>query len=596
MALKITLTYGGTEYRIKAYGELNLTKTLVRDDSGAWFYRNELSKFRVYKEGYELLKNVDDSISSCEEIELNVWQNCEVGEGMNLKYTGVLTARGCNYNYNKCYAEIESKVRDNYTCLYENWEKDINILEAANSRTCKEPDALYPFFGYQFSIEFHLGDNTGLTNPTGIGWDTANSTLFTGTEGTYKIWWRFFTVVDCLGGSPPPTPQPFMGVEDNCSLNGTAKWVLITDTDGTLPPPSLVSIDSFSFSDYPDYDTVPTLPILIDLGSFYPGEVVIYVPNLNSIQDYSNGRRIDDVLELFTSSCTGVEQVKSDFFRINSTATSTIVSESNLNIDLYKNLLLYQITDILFADADVDATRAYTTFKQTLRDFNKLFRVFWRIHEVDGLTTFQIEHESYWNEIQGQDKRSEAKGYRKVDSLRETFPRFETFSTVAQRNLDFVGMDIEYPGQCVGDEKKVNTVQTFVTDYPFLLAVEEDDYPNLDSFVLLQTSEFSGDLWIGGFEGALTGVTASNMAVSWSWLHKYFHKHERPTPTITLNGTTTQAESVSPSKSMSFRTALTCSNAIDPSERIQVMNEKFIRVTKIEEDLKQCRATIEGEY
>lgn len=588
------LRYGNEVRVIKNFfSERVATQRLVRDDSGAWFYRSEHSDIRVHAQDYAWLRDLANLEGfDCDDITLEVFTGCQ--NTRREVFNGIFTPRSVAFNHNRCLATMKPKTNDIYKCLYDTWEEEIDILAIPSQFTCKEQRTVYPYAGHDFMVEFTITDGQNFNNPTDPGYHTGNSIITVIDGNQYGIFWRFYRYVDCQAGSPEVFSESWLTTEDECAENGLTKVILETAFDGTPVP---TNIDDFSASNfYTNTENIPTQPNTYFLSSIYANQFLFFIPPVNEVATFSNGRRLDKVLErLILDQCDGIESIRSELFRINPQDSTNICSDNGYSVDMYFRTIIYQITDVLFNDADQDATRGIMTLRGLLQDLWRLFRTAWRIEKDDqGNNVFRIEHESVFAEPVGNDLRNEASKYFATESIVDQLPIRQTFAALHQRSVDFVGKDIKYNGNCVGNETEVNQLSLFCTDYPYLRS-NNDVEPPLDAFVMLQVYDVGIENYIGIHQGPLTGAFESNMAMSWSFLHNLFHKHEKPLRDFEMNGEPTTALSVLPTNRMTFNATSACDNSIEFEKLIQVSASKYMRVQSFSEKMKTCRATIEGD-
>lgn len=588
-------TYGGDERTLKVLGDQTVETKLVKDDSGAWYYESELSSFRVSGEDFKFYADLAELENfSCQDIELDVYVNCGNNQRQYL-YRGVFTASSIAFNYEQCTAEIKPKTRSIYKCLLDNWDEDQNILQAPNPVTIGEFDALYEFGTIQWTPEFIVTDGDPANDPTEPGYHPDRVVSI----GGYEIWYRYFYTVDCSAGVPPVVAFWLTAI-DNCGLNGTAKIVSDGNAFNNFDDTPTVPYQ-FQNTDFQVFGDVISATNFVSLSpqrriisNPVDGNFIVFAPSGESVNEYSNGRRLEDVINyLLEQSCGENISVKSDLFQFQSTEEN-VLSSQGLDKALYNGAVVFQTTDVIFADADEDATRGIMTLKDLLGELNNSMRVFWRLEEEGDQLFLRIEHESFFA-IQGsQDYKEEYKGWYKTESKNDEFPKRETYTALSQYSIDFVGMDVKYQGNCVGSEQKSNTSRLFIYDYPYLVSAYDVE-PPLDSFVLVCTQNYQQGDFIQIGEGEISDNFIPNSYLSWSFLHRYLHKHERPVPNMNVNGENVTALSLAPNKTTLFKTCFSCNQLIDYYKDVEIRNGKYMRITNVIHDLRQNRLEVQGE-
>jgi hypothetical protein len=134
----------------------------------------------------------------------------------------------------------------------------------------------------------------------------------------------------------------------------------------------------------------------------------------------------------------------------------------------------------------------------------------------------------------------------KYSYRREDLPRIERFENAEQGGIDFIGMDITYESLCVNNTEDggmvITRVDVLTTDIGY---IQTDPTAISDSgFVLMATYiDNSGDRWIVNGLGALTGLNAINVPLSWANLHRDYHTWGRVLPNGIMNGSYTGFDS-----------------------------------------------------
>lgn len=527
---RFTITHNSVETVVTPINTPKITKKR-ETENGAIFYRGELSELVFKGADYDYLKGIEDGANRELENTILVERLCS-GTWTEL-ITTAFTMNDCSFNLHKCTITVKSATSDLYRCVYQNWDNNVNILDISTIQEVRAPQ-------FEDTPEFTYVDN-GDPAPSGNDWQMMSG------PAAYDVYVRLVVYTECVGGVEQ-SPGSEWTLEETCS-NGVAKYV---------KPVQFADLTS----DYSAFYNTSPLPLSFVLAEPVAGNFIsVFVTSYVYPTIIPNGRFLSDVLlTLAQAACSSITQITSDFFQINEDVTSSdnyVTGEENL----WTELVIHQISDVLYPDADDPASKGEMNLKTLLEDLYLLFRVRWRL---EG-TELRIEHESYFSQTSGLDI-SDSDGYQVYSYDKAGTVRRHEFTTPSQRNLDFVGFDIEYDETAAaGDSVENNSVKYFVTDLTFIQGYP-DSQP-LDAFVMFQTLNASSIYYVESVKGAITDQFVPNGAMGWANLHDAFHRHNKMLSDGTLNANSTTFSSTIPTKKQSIVTT-DCCDAIDETKTI----------------------------
>lgn len=533
----------GTAINQLPLNNIELTESLVEDDTGAYYYEKSIGKLKYDNRAgvFEAFKEVEDSGDRCEEATITI----DVNDDGSWKevFAGVFSMSHCKFNLDQCWVEFEPEEFSVYRCLKKSWDTDLNILEASSPITVKVPS----FGENMFTIsdipelqnayyEFYVTDGTVGDEPYNqgeVGYNANNQTTVTLSGNSYQIFWRAVFYMECGESGCPASGTLTDGaiifnyelVSDDCADAGLCKNAIINfELLGT----TFDTFDSFAASDFTEVDDpsdVASPGVQIAQG-IYGSKYVFYLYNVQNEDDFSNARTLQSVFDfLLSNSCSDVTSVHSNFFKINADGDSIALSSDP---DKYANVAVFQITDILNASADQDATIGMLSLKDLLTELSK-FKIRWRIDNGD---TLRIEHIEDFI-ASSSDDYSGIEGFAEYEYDRNEVPKRETFDTLAQREPMFVGTDIEYAGACVGDEVQNNQMSKFTFDLGFCITHPEE-VPS-DGFFMMNYEVFGSGNYIRFENSPYTGDPVANGAFGWAFILPLLYLYQSPAPSGEVN-------------------------------------------------------------
>ncbi len=551
-------------------GEFTINESLFTD-GGGWFLRKELSSsIRLGGADYKYLKTQTDI---CRYFEFKIQKIFKLTT--ETIYTGRFTLLNCSFNDDLCQVTIAVETSDQYTCLLQNWDKELNVAQLTDTNTIWEVEnaRLIQFgLGYgttasppltvfsidgstspadygdvieEFATPYEnitpFGGNPNIDmmvycreltytacvngvpqEPNGTGWTLESAcSISTGGFG-FSVWWRRYDYT--LDGitfdaftSPPVTYYPY-GVTQDVPGTPIVDFGLIGIYDGTLTPPNL---------------TPPNQEIWFDLAVLREFKETLrskYVKGGRTLLDVGNA--------LINNACGGGYSLSSDFF---SAALNPVTGTTNIcaNLQLWtkSDVANAQVTEA-DAQANLQAADKRITLREFLEDLQIHFNVEWYI-DANNPKVIIFEHVSDTRpqvvdlDLTLPQYEATLKNKSSYNYTSESVPIQEQWSFITASLPDFVGFPIDYNG-CGNDIVNYNTSQ-IDTELDILLGDEEQR--SLDGFILVQPDSIKSTDSLAQ-DGIIWAFFAPNMPLSISNLHKLFWPYQRKLPTGKINNVT----------------------------------------------------------
>ena len=298
--------------------------------------------------------------------------------------------------------------------------------------------------------------------------------------------------------------------------------------------------------------------------------------DFTAISEIDNGLNLKDVMQgLLDASCGNELNIVSEFFQWNVPFSETNNYVTN-NPNKYKNIKIFQKSDVKRAKNLNNATKAETNFKDLLEQICNTLNLGYKVFDNE----LRIEHISWFEKNLGLDLTKSLenqfllKGTRKYSYDSSKLPKTEKFTMMEALSADFVGADITYDSNCVNDDeenKNENTIEDITTDLSFVLENfdSESGLVSDDGFVLIACDENNVVL---REQGILEPNTVINNPLSWAHLHRDLWKHGRVLPEGFMNNSLTTFKSIIPTiKQDKFSGILNCDEVrrFDPIDQVK---------------------------
>lgn len=464
------------------------------DESG-----NQISDFTSL---YTLERN---PLTRCNKVDLIVNKRCDKNGAWTQVYNGYLALLDGNWNVSRCHVTIKPRPYDVYTCLYDNWEKPINILNFNLDR--------YSARSTIGVIEYKHCSRTTFAFPSVPAYADMSPCITQSEIGQQGLGW---TLVK-------------LDIEIDVRVDTTwAREVFI----GAQPGPD--------WKDDGGKWVRPVVPVEDPLGEVNNGQ---FYKKYWKIVHYTvtNGLKFKEVFEEIILSFFSCQyRVVSNFFDINKDGTNPNNRPYSKAFDHLKDLYLFALSDIKRAkDKDENASLLNVTLKKILNNLRVLFNVYWMIEEDTKI--LRLEHISYFQYKRmldlTQDKyKFDIKGKWKYNYVKENLPVQENFKFKQQTTSYFDGLSIYYDVACSNDDSKFNET-TYTADFTLTSIDDIVEYPAKydgdEAMVLVQISP-QGYIVSGNTLGNSNPQRNGNL--SWPTLQDWYHRHNRPQKTGIMNG------------------------------------------------------------
>ncbi len=539
-------------------GEFSIDENLFTD-GGAWFLRKELSStIRFGGADYKYFKAQTEL---CRFFTFEIRKRFKVTN--EVIYIGRFSLLNCSFNDDLCQVTVKVETLDQYTCLLQNWDKELNVAQITDTSTIWEvenkkliqfgigygttaspPTTVFSIDGSNDPLDYgdvveefvtpyqNVTPGGGNPNidmmvycreliytacvdgvpqePNGTGWvlDTACS-ISSGVYG-YSLWWRRYDYTAFLTFdifTSPPILYYSYGVTQDVPGTPIVDHGLIGIYDGTLTGPNLTP---------PNQEIWFDLAVLRDFKQTLRSKYV------------KGGRTLIDVTNrLLENACGGGYSVSSQFF----TATLNPVTGTT---NICKDLQLWTKSDVANAqltesDAqnNLQASDKRLTVREEFEDLQIHFNTEWYI-DPNNPKTVILEHVSDTRpqtvdlDLTVIDSGIQLKNKNSYNYTGESVPVQERWRFITASLPDFTGQPIDYNG-CGNEIIDYNTSQI---DTELDVLIGDSEQRALDGFILVQPDSIrSGDSLAQ--DGIFWAFFAPNMPLSISNLHALFWPYQR---------------------------------------------------------------------
>lgn len=524
-----------------------------REDDEIFFRRKMndeltfINKPNENNSNFNYFKSIEDGtlyyLQRCEEQIYYIKRSCDNGETYEAFWFGYFGINDGKFDLDKCIYKTKIKVDDEYRCLVENGDKDVNILEATPAVSvptdysptfefldCTPPTNVGPTAQATFNgcIYPDLQDDgcspSGFPCGTpifsdsdcvtgGMGWQNYTTTYLHLGGGVFEvntIWVRETNTTSDVGGNPNPP----MG----------SGWVNIGSTTiGGKPATNWARV--------PYNGLYTTYNWSVNLGTCV-FTAQLDLPLTDIVTYDTTGRLMEDVVNFVTSeSCEEITDMVSDFFEINPPGDTpgyipgdNYVTGTTNRINL---LVFIQKSDFLNPTATTHAVKGILTFNQLMKVFKEVFQAYWFIEEGQ----LRIEHISWFTQTQAFNLTSAnylkfVNGKNSYEYIKAKMPREENWKWTEAGNIDFLGLPIIYNSGCVNqDEVRNTTIQNVVTDIQYI-STHATGSTN-EGFVLVATEQDGSDYAVLSEVGLISGLSLPNNHLSLANLLYNYFRHNR---------------------------------------------------------------------
>ena len=529
------------------------------EENGALFFRKALSDSLIFKGvDYEYFAGITDI---CQEIDIDIQQDC--GSGYVSVFVGVTAITKCSFNPNRCTVTVEVAVQDDYTCILDNIDKEVNILEEPNRQDGVQVNSFQSF-------QFRLFDTGALIPPTS-SWSFTGASFTSATGEGFFVWGRKITTTNCVAGVPQAPPDDGSGLVwtlliDACGATGTSTYFRqLTAAEKTNISSNLAYTEDV-VPNCPPAAAAPALSTLIATLTQVTSCVSAYLLNSAATTvNIQNGRLLTDVIDFILSENGCTQTLLSDFF------TNVTNPVTGLNPSTTNELILYEKSDIVRPTASEKASKSIATFGQLMNDLSTLFNVRWNVSGTDLI----IEHISDLAQSVGLDLTTYQggkwiKNKSQFDYLDAEIPLEEKYKfPVDTIGIDFAGYPIEYSSTCSTLNESIYQTQLIETEFS---RIYDNSNEGLDGLVLVApfTLNATGVFSSKAENGRITNIFQPNAPLGYGALLPDYHTWDRPLPNGDINNIATVMDSTKPLKQQQeLIVPFCCVNDFNPIELVR---------------------------
>lgn len=528
---------------------INAEYTWQREDDFIFFRKLLDSPITFINDGsqsisdFTYLKDIYDNFKCCE-IKFRVEKLCS-GTWIT-DWEGYFTHNDVDWDFDKCTATVKLTSDDDYRCLLDNGNTEVNVLGVEDRITIQ----LSYTSVYDIYIDSTLDIDCLFTNPPGEpGYVLVFEDCTVPNSGTGRqVWIRERTFTQCVDGEctePLQCGGPVWElISDTCGLDGQCEWVRAVGTS----PPEILFADCVN--GIPDPPPVPPgtdpeeyIIIFQDCEWFNPNLGVIIYYAAPCLINYTRVMTFSDVISyLVENTCPDIPGIRSNFLEINPlddnpnfpyvpgknyviTFNNSFFGETEDDNNYYSTLAIAQKSDIINPNSSNPATEGIMTFEELMEWLRIIFNIYWNIDD-DGY--LRIEHFVYYTSQQIYDLTVPPNAIynewlNQVSYNKQEMPKREVFKFAEAYYKDFVGVPIVYNSPCVNPKikEKMYTVGDITTDINYIIDFPSSIDPHGFVFFLLD------GILIRQATGKLTGTLQNNVELGWSNLHFNFHRHNR---------------------------------------------------------------------
>lgn len=450
------------------------------------------------------------------------------------------------FDIDSCTIKIKLLIENEYTCFDDNKDIEVNLLELPIKKSKADwIKGTFEKMNYNASSYLSLDDPAqfGGLHPGDLGWRCYKAVRHT---ATLPVSYTFYYGREVFVG-----PNPNNGTNNQ-------NWIQV----------GLVG-SSFKWARQPvliyDWTITDTSPAF---GDQYAINFTMFGDGSNGY--WENGFFLNDALEYFFSNYCG-KKLRSNFLGINPTASFDSTYPTLFR--LFTNIMVFQKSDVKRPNDITKASNAPYTFKKLLVSACNMFNLQWR--HIDN--EYIIEHVSYFQrgytlDTTIGDVKARIVRTRRYSYNTDKLPRFEKFLFMESGYKDFVGLPIEYPGDCASDDEGTRTkeinIEGVTTDVEYCLnnADGRSSIVSDNGIVFMATRYDATDQKYYAFiYGSILDTTNRiNNVFGWAYLHALYHQYDRLQLKGYMNGQYTTFESTRPAKKrMRIAFKFCCGDTID---------------------------------
>jgi hypothetical protein len=551
---------------------------------GQLFFRRKLDADLSFSgSDYAYIKYRYDLGNYCDIYELLIEK--KVSGVYQIDWMGFFSMTDGKFDFERCRFTTNVTLQDKYTCILNNWETEVNILDINLVKTGIKANVIS-------SLEFqYLASNTLLqsmslfrdysgcdegvvkdyTQPTyareaillpkyitlsGSGW-----LLWDGNDdplvGDYSIPGLFNMLT--------PNDSQNKWVRDfsyNYVASDNVNFIAIQSQSGWTLQQVLDACFTGNASDYVKMVSLQTSP------NIFPSQVMdyyrlptLYINKITNIEiSYIAISLINLIPSVLFNICQETYTLISDFLTNATNPVTGIASKTN-------NLYIIQKSDAKRPNASNPATKGNITFRQLMESLYNMFQLWWYINDSNQIV---IVHQSEIENNLGLDITIDpyikTTAHKKIFQFDKTLLyRYETWKFAESNGIDFVGQSIEYSELCTVKESVNKTknydISIITTDLEYV-QTNSDDISD-DGFVIIATDGAN----VLTENGAITGILQLNGHLATSNLQDKYWRHNRILSIGKLNGVDVTFISTQKIKKLTEQTIILCED-YDPLKQV----------------------------
>jgi len=529
-----------------------------RDDEWGFYRKDSPTELLFAQDDYDWIIAIEQGADRCEKIDLLVEVNS--GSSFVTYHEGYISLTDATFDTDNCRVTLTARSTDDYTCLFENWETEYDVLG---------PFATVEVQGLLGVLEFetcvgsipapgiNLPPIGNLADPA----NTAQGCLTNPADG-----WTLYTNTLIITNTTDPQPGPFYGTLSTV-------WVREKFVDPSLPYTAPAGSGWIQIA--PD-TWVRSVPVVFDAANSVINESVDGLETLTAEiqyiipgqEDYDNGMPLANVLQVLAGTACGLT-VKSKFFRINDTAPPPSTAPYVAAVAGFDEIIVWQKSDIIRPSVSGNATVLITTLKEMIEQLKAVFNISFRVE--DSGATLRIEHVSYFEGVNGLDATTSTYATyidrrNEYSYLNIKVPLRERFEWMDDSSAFFTGEDIIYPASCAGEDQRIEIIQaTRVTTDIAAIRADEERF-TLQGMVFGAVYNTSGIRYWNLDSGYVNGHLA------YTNLHENYWRHDRPLIEGNMNGVDTifsSAERIKQQEQLSIKIPLSVFLTLNPDNYIK---------------------------
>lgn len=445
------------------------------------------------------------------------------------------------YNQDKCLAFLDPKETGAFACLLQHHKKKRNLLEIPAKQTIKfvigeiQTRVCLSFNEQSFTL-YNLPRAKCANLDHSEGWTITENTL-SGVALQANGFYSAFEVTsvykrEFFAGTTSPGDD-WQAVSGGFVRPISTKYIPHNAEDSQNTSTDLQNFSAQTGSQIGDIDSV-----IRERWS-----TVGFNNNTNEIDSFDNGITLESVFDFLLSNC-GITVV-SDFFNINADNTSPDNAAYQYASRYVHNMLIFQASDVIRAQAQFNASRINMSFYdiwQNLKRFNvELFE--------SSTGVIRVEHVSYRNRNKTLNLTGDLykfiRGLGEYEYMESEQPQFERFSDkYPTDSADFDDAYIEYSALCSNpDSDKDYKSPNAVCNLEYLYN-NQDLYEDIDKMkdtICFISTRFGGVI---SAQGSITKEVGLNKALSWANIIESLWIYERPSLQGIMNDKSVIFESV----------------------------------------------------